>query len=215
MPWGSGGVRVPPPGGGVPGQVPPWGGTQSGTPPGTRSGKPPGGYPVRYPPGGGSGYLPPRGVRVPPGGYPVRYPPGGSGYPPEGGSGYPPGGVPGQVPPPGGGSGTPPGGTRSGGGVPGQDNRRSTDYTAGRYASCVHAGGLSCLYLESHNYWNICTVKNWNHRRITLCQVGGIYWERYSCASWFTWSYCQESYCYASVSLHNCLFFNAAQYAEM
>ena len=69
---------------------------------------PPGGYPVRYPPGGGSGYPPGGGypVRYPPGGVPGQVPPG-SGYPPGGGpgqvppgSGYPPGGVPGQVPPP-------------------------------------------------------------------------------------------------------------------
>ena len=82
----------------------------------------PGGYPVRYPPLGGSGY-PPRGVWVPPWG--VWVPPrGGLGTPrgvggtrsgtplggtrsgtPPGGSGYPPGGTR---------SGTPPGGTRSG-----------------------------------------------------------------------------------------------------
>ena len=76
-----------PPPGGVPSQIPPRGGTQSGTPRG---------YPVRYPP---------RGVWVPPpGGVPSQVFP-------------PPGGVPGQVPPqggtrsgipPGGGPGTPP-----------------------------------------------------------------------------------------------------------
>ena len=96
-----------PPLGGVPGQVPPpggsgypRGGTQSGTPPGgTRSGQ------VRYPPGG-SGYPPWGGTRsgqVPP--------PRGSGYPPGGGVRVPPRGVPSQVP---GGVWVPPGG------VPGQ-----------------------------------------------------------------------------------------------
>ena len=71
---------------------------------------PPGGYPVRYPPGGGT--------RTPP----VRYPPWGGTrtplgvpgqVPPQGGYPDPPG-VPGQVPPPGGVPGHPPGG------VPGQ-----------------------------------------------------------------------------------------------
>ena len=42
---------------------------------------------------------------------------------------------------PAGGGGQSAGGS-GGGGQP--DNRMSTHYTAGRYASCVHAGGLSC-----------------------------------------------------------------------
>ena len=76
----------PPPGGGVPGQVP----------------SPPGGYPD--PPGVPGQVPPPGGVWVPPpGGYPARYPPGGSPfrYPPRGGPGTPRG-VPSQVPPRGG-----------------------------------------------------------------------------------------------------------------
>ena len=54
-----------------------------------------------------------------------------------GGVWVPPGGVPGQVPP--GGSGTPPGGgTQSG-------QQKEYSLHGGRYASCVHAGGLSCV----------------------------------------------------------------------
>ena len=125
--------------GGYPVRYPPGGGTRSGTPPG--------GYPVRYPPGGIPGSGPPWGGTrsgTPPGGYPVRYPPGGvpgSGTPPGGtrvryppggvpGSGTPPGGYPAQVPPPG-------GGTRVG-------QQKEYSLHGGRYASCVHAGGLSC-----------------------------------------------------------------------
>ena len=145
----AGGVPGSPPGG-YPGQVPPRGGTQ--TPPG--SGTPPqeGGYPDPPPPRGGTwvrcpplGGLPrpPRGTRVrylPPGGY--LDPPGGvpgSGAPPggvprsgtpRGGTQTPPGGYPGQVPPPG-------GGTRVG-------QQKEYSLHGGRYASCVHAGGLSC-----------------------------------------------------------------------
>ena len=78
--------RVPgPPQGGYPGQVPPWGGTWSGTPGGggvPGSGTPPGGVPSQVPPGGYLGQVPPRGVPksgTPPrgGGTRVRYPPGG------------------------------------------------------------------------------------------------------------------------------------------
>ena len=77
----------------------------------------------------------------PPGGYPGQVPP-------------PPGGYPGQVPPRGGvgvpGSGTPRGGggtrvrypPRGGGTRVGQQKGYSLH--GGRYASCVHAGGLSC-----------------------------------------------------------------------
>ena len=118
------------------------GGTQ--TPPGgTQVRYPPGGTRVRYPPGGGyPGQVPPRGVPrsgTPPGGYPgqvpprVRYPPGGSGYPPRG------------VPDPG----TPPGGYLTRGGTQlGQQKEYSLH--GGRYASCVHTGGLSCfIYIRS------------------------------------------------------------------
>ena len=159
-----------PPGGVVPGQVPlPPGGP--GTPRGgTRSGTPPGGYPVRYPPrgsrypwGGTQSGTPQGGTQLgtpqggsgyPPGGYLVRYPPGGPGTPrgvpsqvppggylvwyhPPGGSGYPLGGYPVRYPP--GGVRVPPrGGTQSG-------QQKEYSLHGGRYASCVHAGGLSCL----------------------------------------------------------------------
>ena len=82
-----------------------------------------GGTRVRYPPQGGTQ------VRVPPpgGGTKVRVPPPGGWYP---GPGTPPGGVPR--------SGTPPGGgTRVG-------QQKEYSLHGGRYASCVHAGGLSC-----------------------------------------------------------------------
>ena len=95
-------------------------------------------HPSVCPQGGGGGVRvpPPGGLGTPPGGswYPRggRVPPRGSGYP-LGGSGYPPGG--GQVPP--------------GGGVPGQvpprPGQKEYSLHGGRYASCVHAGGLSCL----------------------------------------------------------------------
>ena len=155
---------VPPPGGGVP---------RSGTPPGG------GGTWVRYPPPGGGGtqvrYTPPGGgtqVWSPRGGTQVRYPPGGGGWypgqvPPPGGtqvqyppprgvprSGTPPGGggYPGQVTPPGGGGGTrvryPP--PPRGGYPVGQQKEYSLH--GGRYASCVHAGGLSCFY--HYNYFD-------------------------------------------------------------
>ena len=118
---------------------------------------------------GGSGYPPPGGVpdRVPPrGGYLTGYPPGGVWIPPGGvwvpppggRSGYPPGGVPGQVPPPGGSGYPPPGGTQTPGYPPGGVTWPGTprggtqlgqhsEYLlhSGRYASCVHAGGLSCF----------------------------------------------------------------------
>ena len=117
------------------------GGTRSGTPPGgsgypprggTQSGTPPGGRGVRVPPlGGVPGQVPPPGVDRQ---TKWNYYPGGSGYPPGGGtrSGTPPGGYPVRYPP--GGVRVPPrggGGSSHVGGVPGQDNRRSTHYTAG------------------------------------------------------------------------------------
>ena len=166
-------VRYPPGGGGVPGPpggVPDWvpphprvpphlvrypGG--SGYPPRGVPGQVPGGVRVsprgvpgqvpRPPRGGGTwpGTLPPpRGVprpprvpdRVPPGGYPdprgtwPGTPRGGTQTPPGYLTGYPPrGGVPG---PPGG------GGTQLG-------QHREYLLHSGRYASCVHAGGLSCI----------------------------------------------------------------------
>ena len=102
---------------GVPDRVPPWGGTWT-----------PGGYLTGYPPGGVPG---PRGGTQTPRGYLTRYPLGGGGTRTRGGdlTGYPPGGgVPGP----------PRGGTQLG---------QHSEYLlhSGRYASCVHAGGLSCL----------------------------------------------------------------------
>ena len=85
---------------------------------------------VRYPPWGGTQ------VRVPPRGVPRSgTPPGGvlrSGYPPRGGTRVrsPPGGYPGPGTPPG-------GGTQVG-------QQKEYSLHGGRYASCVHAGGLSC-----------------------------------------------------------------------
>ena len=59
-----------------------------------------------------------------------------------------PGPAGGGVPWPGGGGGVPwPGG--GGGGVPGQ---KECLLCSGRYASCVHAGGLSCCNRNSHSY---------------------------------------------------------------
>ena len=151
------GVRVPPPG------VP-----RSGTPPGGGLGTPRGGTPVRYTPRGGF-WVPPRGEVSgqvhPPRGYPGQVPPGGGPgtppggtpvrYPPWGGLGTP-GGYPSQVHPRGGFwvpprgrypvRYTPPGGSRyppRGGTQVGQQKEYSLH--GGRYASCVHAGGLSCL----------------------------------------------------------------------
>ena len=128
---------------------PPRGGTWPGTPP-----PPPGGYPdpppggTRTPPGGTWPGTPPGGTRTP-GGYLTRYPPRGVvPRPPLGGylTGYPPwqsfrGGYP---DPPWGGylTGYPPrGGTQLG---------QHSEYLlhSGRYASCVHAGGLSCYYFN-------------------------------------------------------------------
>ena len=87
---------------------------------GAQSGNPPGGYPDPPPPGGYPVRSPPA-----PGGYPVRYPPAPGGYPDP----PPPGGVPGQVPP------------------PPQPGQKEYSLHGGRYASCVHAGGLSCYLL--------------------------------------------------------------------
>ena len=126
-----------------------------------------GGYLTGYPPGGVPDRVPPGGVpdRVPPGGYLTGYPRGGTwGY--LGGgtwSGTPPGGwyltryVPDRVPPPGGvpdWGGTlvryPPGQVRMGGvpcwGWGGTQVGQQKEYSlhGGRYASCVHAGELSC-----------------------------------------------------------------------
>ena len=124
------------------------------------------GGPVRYPPGGVP--RPPQGVPgpplgctwTPPGVYPD--PPGVPGPPrgirgpgtPRGGpgSGTPPGGVWGLVPPQGGVRGpVPPGG------VPGQvpplrPGQKEYSLHGGRYASCIHAGGLSCFI-----YYRPCT----------------------------------------------------------
>ena len=132
-------------------QTPP-GGYLTGYPPGGVSGRPPGvprpprGDLTGYPPRGGTqtppGYPdPPGGYPDPPrGGYPdpggTRTPRGGvggylTGYPPGGGTRTPPGGVPDRVPPRGG------GGTQVG-------QQKEYSLHGGRYASCVHAGGLSC-----------------------------------------------------------------------
>ena len=92
-----------------------------------------GGYLTRYPPGGGSGY--------PPGGYLTGYPPGGGPGTPPGG-----GGVPDRVPP--GGSGYPPGGGTQLG------QHREYLLHSGRYASCIHAGGLSSFFL----FWYVFIV---------------------------------------------------------
>ena len=107
--------------GGVPRPPLPQGGYLTGYPPGGVPGPPggtwPGTPPRGYPdPPGGTWPGTPRGVRVPPGG----------------------GGVPDWVHTRGGGTWTPPGG----GTQVGQHKEYSLH--GGRYASCVHAGGLSC-----------------------------------------------------------------------
>ena len=117
--------------GGVPDRVPPRGG--SGYPPGVPDWVPPWGGPGT--PRGVPDWVPPEGYLDPPGEYLTGYPPGGV--------------VPGRVPPRGGTQNTPPGG------VPGQGPPRGgtqlgqhSEYLlhSGRYASCVHAGGLSCFF---------------------------------------------------------------------
>ena len=113
---------------------------------------------VRVPPPGGGGgvpgQVPPRGVWVPtpPGGYPVRYPRGGGG----GGFGYPPGG----------------GGTRSG-------QQKEYSLHGGRYASCVHAGGLSC---EMIMIWQL----NLKVKQCDSCNFQVLYNSSYLCASLLT-----------------------------
>ena len=118
---------------------PPGGGTQTWPPPGGG-----GGYPDLTPPRGVPGPdTPPRGVPGPdsPGGVPGpdtppggtrtwHTPPGGTRtYPPRGGTRtWPPRGVPGPDPPPG-------GGTQVG-------QQKEYSLHGGRYASCIHAGGL-------------------------------------------------------------------------
>ena len=92
----------------------------------------------------GGGTLPgPAGGGVPwPGGYPGGVPwPGG--YPDWGGVPWP-GGYPGR------------GGTLAGGGTQLAQHREYLLH-GGRYASCVHAGGLSCLCLQLNHSW--LTVK--------------------------------------------------------
>ena len=104
----------------------PWGsggGTWPGNPPWDLTGYPPGGTQSGTPRGGYlTGYPPGGGVpdRVPPrGGYLTRYPPRG--------------GVPDRVPPR--------GGTQVG-------QQKEYSLHGGRYASCVHAGGLSCCKFD-------------------------------------------------------------------
>ena len=113
------------------GGVPDW-----GTPPGGVRVLLPGGVPDRVPPRGGPG-TPLGGTWLGTPGGPDTPPRGGylTGYPPEGGGlGTPPGGR-GYL------TGTPPGG------VPGTQVGQQKEYSlhGGRYASCVHAGGLSCF----------------------------------------------------------------------
>ena len=126
------------------------------------------GGPVRYPPGGTEVRVPPPGgvtqTSVPPGGYPdFGTPPGGPGTP-RGGtqtSVPPPGGVRVPPPPPRGGGGTrvrypPQGGYRSPGTPPGGyltrvGQQKEYSLHGGRYASCVHAGGLSCYNCKLFN----------------------------------------------------------------
>ena len=126
-----------------------------GTPPlgGTRVRYPPRGVPGSGTPlGGYPGQVPPRGVPgsgTPPQGYPGQVPPRGGGVTRVR---YPPGGCPGT--PPGGCLGTPPGGYPGPGGVPrsggGTRVGQQKEYSlhGGRYASCVHAGGLSCSWIK-------------------------------------------------------------------
>ena len=128
---GGGGVRVPPWGG--PGQVPPPGGSRYPPGGGTRVRYPPGVLGPPSPPGGYLTLVPPRGVPGPPGGVPdPGTPPGGylTRVPPRGGTRTPLGRYPGPGTPPGGGTWV------------GQQKEYSLH--GGRYASYVHAGGLSC-----------------------------------------------------------------------
>ena len=92
------------------------------------------------------------------GGYPVRYPPRGGTWPgtPPGGSGYPPGGVPDRVPPG--------GGTQVG-------QQKEYSLHGGRYASCVHAGGLSC-YFSFENCYVQCELYSCRfNQNVTLNNV--------------------------------------------
>ena len=95
------------------------------------------------------------GTRTPPGGYLTGYPPGGT-RTPRGGT-RTPGGIPDRVPPQGEGYPDPPGG----GTQVGQQKEYSLH--GGRYASCVHAGGLSCwlrFYLMSNALPLRCSTKS-------------------------------------------------------
>ena len=156
-----------PPLGGYSGPVPPQGGTQVQYPPGGYPGLVPPQGGTRTPPGGTQVWLPPRGYLDPPGGYPglatpsggvfrsgtppggtqVRYPPWGYPDPPRGvpRSRYPPEGYSGPVPPRGGTQVWYPDSPPGGGTQVGQQKEYSLH--GGRYASCVHAGGLSCFIL--------------------------------------------------------------------
>ena len=204
-PLGEGGTRTPR--GGYPGQVPPRGVPRSGTPRGGTQVRypqggtqtPRGGTQVRYPPGGYPGQVPPRGYpgQVPPGGVPrppwggtqVRYPRGvpRSGTPP-GGYPDPPGGYPGQVPPRGV-PGPPQGGTRVG-------QQKEYSLHGGRYASCVHAGGLSSDIL-SWDVMRFCMINNKTPSNVDLFSLHDIHdtcafhWHRHykSCFGWsfFCW----------------------------
>ena len=163
-PGGGTKVWVPPPGGVPRFGYPPWGGYRGpGTPRGTKVRvTPPGGPRFGYPPGGYWGPGPPPGG----GGGVLR-----SGYPRGGyqGLGTPPGGVLRfGYPPPRGywGLGTPPGGYRGLGTPPGGGTRvgQQKEYSlhGGRYASCVHAGGLSCLRkLKSKQNLFLSSITHW------------------------------------------------------
>ena len=130
---GGGSVTLSQGRGGIPSQV--W----VGGVPHPRSGRV-GGYPSQVPLRHGMGLPPPGpGMGYPPGwGMPLRP---GTGYPPRPGTGYPPG--PGMGYPPGPGTGYPPGPEM--GYPPPTDQHSEHLLHGGRYASCVHAGGLSCL----------------------------------------------------------------------
>ena len=125
------GVTPPPPGlDGVPSPPQTW----DGDPPGHGMGYPPGpemGYSLRH----GTGYPPDIGW-----GTPQTL----DGVPPQTWDGVPPG--PGTGYPPGPGMGYPP---RHGTGYPPTDQHSEHLLHGGRYASCVHAGGLSCSIFTS------------------------------------------------------------------
>ena len=136
----------------------PWGIHRGGTLPGQDRGYPRG-YPGRVPTWarmGGTQVGSPSWQGTPPGqdgGYPFGYSP--AGYPPGQGThlaGYPPG------------QGTPPQPGQDGGGTQlGQQKEYSLH--GGQYASCVHAGGLSCFHWFQ---WELCCKC---HRSVNSVEV--------------------------------------------